>query len=108
MAAKRSRTEQKDVLAELVSEVVRVGGDALEVEYDDGYEEVMAFKGHTGIGIARLPTSDPEAKALHEQLREVVRRKRRMQVGGSEYELRGRQYDSFGEAAFRIEVRRAT
>lgn len=94
------------ILAELISEVVRQGGDALEVEYDDGHEEITAFKGNTGVGIARFPSGSPEAMALHTQLREVARRKSRVRVGSAVYELRGRQYESFGEAAFFIQLRR--
>ena len=38
----------ESVVERLVSEAIRVGGDALEIEYKDGYEHVFARKG--GIG----------------------------------------------------------
>jgi hypothetical protein len=99
-------SEERAVLVDLVTEAVRLGADGLEVEYDDGHEEVTAFKGNTGVGIARFPSGSVKAIRLRTQLEEVTRRKRRVRIGDLDYELRGRQYDSFGEAAFFIKLRR--
>jgi len=98
--------KQGGILIELLSEVVRLGADGLEVEYEDGHEEVMAFKGNTGVGIASISSGSPQAVALSAQLREITRRKRRLRLGGSQYELQGRRYESFGEAAFAVKLRR--
>jgi hypothetical protein len=92
---------------ELVSEAIRDGGNAFELEYDNGYDEVCVMRGPVGWGIARLRSSSREAIALREELRRVARRKRHITVDGHRYEVIGRVGDSFGEATFRVEFRRA-
>jgi hypothetical protein len=94
------------LLEELVSEALRVGADAFELEYDSGYDEVCVMRGPVGWGIARLRSSSPEAIALREELRRIARRKRHITVDGDRYELLGRVGESFGEATFRVEFRR--
>ncbi len=98
--------KRKDVAERLASEAIRRGADALQVEYKDGYEEVFAVKGGVGYGIARLRSSSPEAASLRDELHSIARRQRRMTVDDCEYELRGRVYDSFGEEAFHVQLRR--
>ena len=39
------------IIEELASETIRAGGDAVEVEYKDGYEEVFPVKGQFGTSI---------------------------------------------------------
>ncbi len=53
---------------------------------------------------ADLPS--PEAATLREKLHRIAKRKQRMAVGGARYELRGSVYGSFGEDAFRVQLRR--
>ncbi len=98
--------EHKSVVERLAAEAIRLGADALDVESKDGHEEVFAMSGAAGYGIARLPSSGQEAASLRKELRGITRRKRRLRVGDHDYELRGRAYDSFGEEAFHIELRR--
>jgi hypothetical protein len=98
--------EQASVLEKLVAEVLRAGANALEVEYDDGYDEVCLMRGPFGWGIGRFRSSSPEAITLREELYRVARKKRRMNVDGRQCEVSCRVRDSFGEAAFRIEIRR--
>ena len=92
------------IIEELASETIRAGGDAVEVEYKDGYEEVFPVKGQfdTSIGF-RLDRSSQEAKSLREELYKIAKKRRRLTVGGREYELRCRIYENFGEHAFRLE-----
>ena len=96
----------ESVVERLAAEAIRHGADALEVEYKGGCEEVFAVKNGIGHAIARFASSSPEAVSLRNELYGVTRRTRRMTVGECEYELRGRVYDSFGEDAFRVELRR--
>ncbi len=98
--------EHKSVVQRLVAEAIRLGADALDVEYKDGYEEVFAMSGAVGYRIARLRSSSPEAASLRKELHGLTRRKRRVRVDDRDYELRGRAYDSFGEEAFHVELRR--
>src|SRR5713226_5061807 len=60
-----------------------------------------------GFGIARLPSSSPEAATLREELHRLAKRKRRrIVVNGCAYELRCGAHGSFGEEAFCVELRR--
>ena len=79
----------------------------LEVEYKDGYERAFAAKAGMGFGIASFRSSSPEAGALRDELHRLAKRKRRIVVvDGLRYELRAGIYDSFGEEAFRVDLRR--
>ncbi len=103
---KATRPMRESILERLVAEAIRSGADSLEVEYRDGYENVVAAHGDVGHGLARFGSSSPEAITLKEELYRIAGRKYRMTVDQCEYELRGRVYDSFGEDAFRVQLRR--
>ena len=48
-------TEQYvSTLEECAAEAIRLGAEQLEVEYQDGYEELSAIAGDFGFGIGRL------------------------------------------------------
>jgi hypothetical protein len=96
----------KTVLEPLAAEAIRLGAETLEVEYKGGCEEVFAMKGGFGFGIARLRSSSPEAESLRQELYALTKRSRRITVGEHCYSLRSRVYESFGENAFCVEVRR--
>ena len=53
-------TQQKSIVQELVAEVIRGGADMIEVEYDEGYEEVYIRKDNVALGIVDHASS-PEA-----------------------------------------------
>jgi len=93
-------------LEQLVAEAIRLGADALDVEYKDRHEEVAAMRGQFGVGIARFPSSSPEAEDLRHELYGIAKKRRRVRVGEVEYELRVRVRDSFGEDAFSVQLRR--
>ena len=99
---------EESVLQRLAAEAVFAGADCLEVEYKDGHEEVVAFKGAFGREIARLPNSSPAATLLLEDLRAMGVRKQYMMVEGQEHAVRCHVYESFGEDAYRLELRRVT
>jgi hypothetical protein len=96
-----------DILDRLTSEAIRLGADALEVEYKDRYEEVFAASGPLGFGIARFRSSSRDAARIREECYRLARQKRsrRISVDGRDYELRCVIYDSFGEDAFRLSLR---
>ena len=98
--------KQTSVLEELAATAIRSGADELEVEYKDGYEVVYAMKGGAGTGIT-IPSSSTEGTTLLEELYGIAKRPRLITVDGCEYQLRARVYDSFGEDAFRVPLRRA-
>lgn len=98
--------KHESIVERLATQAIGLGADHLEVEYKDGHEQVFATKGGVGTGIASFRSSSPEAIKLREELHGIAKKKRRIAVGGSQYELRGRVYESFGEDAFRVELRR--
>jgi len=98
--------KHNSIVERLAAKAIGLGVGTLVVEYKDGCEEVFALKNGAGYGIARFNSSSPEAASLRDELHGVARRKRRITVGGCEYELRGRVFESFGENAFRVEFRR--
>jgi hypothetical protein len=59
-----------------------------------------------GYGIARFRSSSPEAVALREELHCIAMRKSCIAVGELQYELTVKVYESFGEDAFRVQLRR--
>jgi len=89
------------ILEEIASRTIRSGGAAVEVEYKDGYEEVFPVSEESGTCVGlRLESSSEEGKSLWADLYSLSKRRRRITVDGSDYELRCRVYDSFGEDAF--------
>ena len=64
------------------------------------------MKSAFGWGIASLASSSPEAKSLRHELYALAKKKQRVKIDELTYELRARIFDSFGEDAFRVELRR--
>lgn len=94
------------ILEQLAAEAVRRGFDTLEIEYKDGFEEVFGLKDGVGFGIARFKSAGPEGGTLRDELYRTTKKPRRITLGNSEFLLRGRVWDSFGEDAFRVTLRR--
>lgn len=98
--------DKKTILEQLAAQALRLGADELEVEHKDGREEVFVMKSGMGVGIANLLGSSPKAGALRRELYALAKKKRRVIVDDMTYDLRVRIFDSFGEDAFRVELRR--
>ena len=94
------------ILPRLIAPAVWLGADTLEVEYRDGYREVSAMKRGLGVGIARFPSGEAQATSLREELLTLRKRKAKVIGRGAQYEIRTRTYDSFGETAFEVRLRR--
>jgi hypothetical protein len=97
MKQRKKRREQIGILEGLAAEAIRCGADMIEVEYDEGYEEVYIRKGNIGLG-TRFKGS--EGDLLRKALYGLAKKKRQMGVDNVEYELRARVYDSFGGGCF--------
>ena len=95
----------ESVLRELALEAVRLGADTIEVEFNYGHEEVVFLKDGLGSGTTFDRSSD-QAKSLLKELYNLRRKKPRIAVHDAQYRLRISICDSFGEDAFRIELRR--
>jgi hypothetical protein len=100
-------TKNASGLEKLVAEAIRAGAEELDIEYKNGYDEVCMMHGPVGVGIARVRSSSSEGIALREELFGVAKKRRRLFIAGQAWDLRCRVRDSFGEAAFRVEIRRA-
>ncbi|HAM58688.1 MAG TPA: hypothetical protein DCQ64_26065 [Candidatus Rokubacteria bacterium] len=99
-------SKHESIVRRLVAKAVRFGADTLEIEYRDGHQEVAVLKGGVGFGIARFPSFGVRATSLREELLSLRKRKARVAVKGAEYEIRTRLYESFGETAFEVRLRR--
>lgn len=75
-------------LDELLTRVIELGGDGLEIEYKDGYEEITAMKGNFGFGIGRIKSGSREAADLREELWSLRNRTKRLEVRDTVYKAR--------------------
>lgn len=96
------------ILKRLATQALRLGFDTLEVEHKDGFEEVCGLKDGIGFGIARLRSSSPEGAALRRELYGNLKKAERVALDDAEFSLRSRVWDSFGEDAFRVTLRRVS
>jgi hypothetical protein len=103
MKHRSKRSEHNSIVQEFAVEAIRCGADTIEVEYEEGYEEVYIRKDNIGFG-TRFKGS--ESDLLRRELYGLAKKKRRMVVDNVEYELRACIYDSFGEDAFQVQWRR--
>lgn len=101
------KQNEPSVLEQLAREALDLGADALEVEYRDGHEEIVAYMGALGREIARFRSSSPEATALRRDLYASRRRLCRFSMKGQEHAIRAEIYENFGEDAFRVDLGRS-
>ena len=97
----------KKSLTELLTSVIELGCDRLEVERKGGYEQITAMKGNFGFGLREIKSDTQEATALRDELWSLRNRTNQIEVQGTEYRARVTVFDSFGEKAYRINIRRA-
>lgn len=90
------------MLTELLEKVLRAGGDELEIEYRDRKQWFTAFNGPIGFGIGYLASED--AKPVFKEMNELKKRKQ-VSIGSRTYALRFREFESFGETVYRIQMK---
>jgi N-acyl-D-aspartate/D-glutamate deacylase len=91
------------MLKELVEKTLLAGGDALEIEYKDGREWVTAMRGNAGVGICSMTCE--EAGPLFDELEALEQKNREsIIIQGTNYVLRVREYESFGEWVYHIDI----
>jgi hypothetical protein len=98
---------QDTIVHKLVVQGVQLSADAIEVEYKDHREEVVAMRGRITFGIASFRSTDAEAEALRRELCRMAKRRTSIAVGEVLYNVRVHVYDSFGEDAFHVEFKQA-
>jgi hypothetical protein len=98
-------------LVRVLGEAVKAGADSVELEWEGRDLAVYRFFGNTGLGSVPIPKELQSAV-----LEELVRRagltrkpkgKMRLALLGQEYEVFVKEYDSFGESAFRLTWKKA-
>jgi len=89
------------MLTELFQKVLQAGGNELGIEHRDRKEWFTAFKGPIGFGIGSLDSQDAEVlfKEMHE-----VKKGKQVTIGGRTYALIFREFESFGETVYRIQM----
>jgi hypothetical protein len=90
------------LLTELLEKVLQAGGDELEIEYRDGKEWFTALNGPVGFGIGSLDCA--HAKPVFKEMAELKKRKQ-VSIGSRTYALRFREFESFGEMVYRIQMK---
>ena len=95
------------MLAGVVARVLAAGATEFEVEYDDGEEQVLAFNGAVGVGVAAFRSDSYDARELRRQLYALTKKHGKIIHAGVEYTLRVKIFDSFCEDAFRGTITRS-
>jgi hypothetical protein len=92
-------------LYEFIVKAINRGSSGLEIEYKDGFEEIVAMSGYTGVGIGRLESDSEEASLLRDELYSLCKRKKKIfTAGGQKYAIKVKLFDSFGEDAFQVMI----
>ena len=60
MKRRKKHREQNGIIEELAAEAIRCGADMIEVEYDEGYEEVYVRKNNFGLCRDRIEASSSQ------------------------------------------------
>lgn len=102
----REHSKTSDLLLELVVRAIKAGADDMEIEYKNGREEVFAVSSGIGVSIASLDSKSEETRLLREELYAIARKKRVVCISGSTDTVRAQIFDSFGEDAFHITIKR--
>jgi len=95
------------VLIALVERAIEAGASEMEVEYKDGWEEIYAVGSGIGVSIARLGATSAEARALRNELHAIPKEGQIVQACWCAYRLQVRVYESIGEDAFRVAMKRS-
>ncbi len=99
--------DDQSILLEFLTITVEAGAEGLEIEYEDGYEIISALKGNTGFGIGQLSSDSPQAEKLVEELWKIRGKKKPVEIAGGEYIIKVQTFDSFGETAYRVSIRKS-
>jgi len=91
------------VLLDFIRKAIELGADGLEIEYKDGEEWICAMRGAMGVGIGSVRSNSSEGKELLAEIG-AMRKAKRVEVDGKTYRVAIREFDSFGETAYRIRL----
>jgi hypothetical protein len=84
------------------------GAGSWEVtNYKDGQEEVFAYNGPIGMGIATYKASSKEAEQFRSELFSLRGKRQKITVDDVDYRLRVEIFDSSGEDVFRVTIQKS-
>ena len=95
----------------MLEEAVQTGADSVGLEWEDRDLVMYLYFGNTGFGSVSIPRDlqEPVLGELIERAKLTRRPKGRMQVKllGKDYVVTVNEYDSFGESAFTLTLKKA-
>lgn len=98
-------------LVRVLEEAVQAGADSVGLEWEDRDLVVYLYFGDTGLGSVSIPRDlqEPVLGELVERANLTRKPKGRMQVNllGKDYVVTVNEYDSFGESAFTLTLKKA-
>ena len=98
-------------LVRVLEEAVQTGADSVGLEWEDRDLVVYLNFGNTGFGAVSIPRDlqGPVLGELIERANLTRKPKGRMQVNllGKDYVVTVKEYDSFGESAFTLTLKKA-
>ena len=98
-------------LVRVLEEAVRAGADSVGLEWEDRDLVVYLYFGETGLGAVSIPRDlqEPVLGELVERANLAVKPKGKMAetLLGNQYEVIVEEYDSLGESAFTLTLKKA-
>lgn len=96
-------TRENTPLYDLILKAIEMEASGLEIEFKDGYEEIVAMSDNIGFGIGRLKSDSKEATDLREEMYDIAKRKKKIIIiADKKYAVRVKISDSFGEDEFHV------
>jgi hypothetical protein len=89
------------MLVGFLEKALQIGTNAIEMEYKDGKEWIMALHSNVGFGIGCLEVD--EGRFFLKEMEEM-KKKRQVTLTGKRYRLVFSEYESFGEWVYRIRL----
>jgi len=107
---KRNRENGLRKLTEILQKAVDDGADSVHLEYESGGMEVCFMFGHVGVGAVLIDRALEKAVVGyivdHANLERKSRGSFKITLRTGEYAVNVREYDSFGESAFILEIQK--
>ena len=97
-------------LTEILQKAVDDGADSVHLEYGSGGMEVCFMFGHVGVGAVLIDRAlEKEVVGYivdHANLANKLRGSMKIDLRSGEYTIHVKEYDSFGESAFILEIQK--
>jgi hypothetical protein len=91
------------MLVEFLEQGLMIGGDSIEMEYEDGKLWITVFRDCLGVSIGSLKSNSDETRALFKEMK-ALRKRKGVTIGGVRYRLIFSEQESFGETMYQIQI----